>query len=293
GLFQTNTRVGAFAASNTAELAFDVRLCVMPIYDEESNHWLNLGSTGSVRANPADLVGTDKGRPVASSTVNPLVRAGNAFQVPNLINSRAIFTRDGTDLYTLCLNYANGPFSLGAQYNGQFFYNAYVRDPNPANNGKPKPDPALPPIVKQIGNLYFDGYSIEMLCFLTKGDHRGINKMDPMFSQVIPVKNFSFGHGKGEEGSGAWEIGTKFDFVKSQFNVPINVPNALPRGGYLSSVTLGLNWYLNPNAMIMTNYVYTTGFFGQDGTKSTPPGTANGPADASFHSFGSRFQFTF
>ncbi len=35
-----------------------------------------------------------------------------------------------------------------------------------------------------------------------------------------------------------------------------------PRGGYLSSITLGLNWYLNPNALIMTNYVYTTGFFG-------------------------------
>lgn len=30
GLFQTNTRTGAFAASNKAELAFDVRLCVMP-----------------------------------------------------------------------------------------------------------------------------------------------------------------------------------------------------------------------------------------------------------------------
>lgn len=89
-------------------------------YDEESNHWLNLGSTGSVRANPADLLGDNKGLPVASANVAPLVRAGSSFQVPNLINSRAIFTRDGTELYTLCLNYANGPFSLGGQYNGQF-----------------------------------------------------------------------------------------------------------------------------------------------------------------------------
>ena len=269
GLFQTNTRTGAFAASNTAELAFDVRLCVMPFYDEESNHWLNLGSTGSVRANPEDLLGDNKGLPVATSNVNPLVRAGSSFQVPNLINTRPFFTRDGTELYSLCLNYANGPFSLGGQYNGQFLNNSYVGG---------LPDTKSTTTVKPIGDLYFDGYSIEMLCFLTKGDHRGINKMDPMYSQVIPVKNFSFGHGKGEEGSGAWEIGTKFDFIKSQFNVP----DEKPRGGYLSSITLGLNWYLNPNAMIMTNYVYTTGFFGQ-----------NGPGDAAFHSFGSRFQFTF
>ncbi|MEI7854529.1 MAG: porin [Planctomycetota bacterium] len=271
GLFQTNTRTGAFAASDTAELAFDARLCVMPFYDEPNNHWLNLGSTGSVRANPRDLLGDNKGLPVAISNVAPLIRAGSSFQVPNLINSKAFFTRDGTELYTLCLNYANGPFSLGAQYDGQFFDNAYV-------GGLPNSNGTLPENVKPIGNLYFDGYSIEMLCFLTNGDHRGINKMDPMYSQVIPVKNFSFGHGKGEQGSGAWEIGTKFDFIKSQFNVP----DEKPRGGYLSSITLGLNWYLNPNAFIMTNYVYTTGFFG-----------TNGPDNAAFHSFGSRFQFTF
>lgn len=271
GLFQTNTRTGAFAASNSAELAFDVRLCIMPFYDEENNHWMNLGSTGSIRANPQDLLGPNNGKPVVNTTVAPQVRAGSSFQVPNLINTGAIFTTAGTQLYTLCFNYANGPFSMGAQYDGQFINNSFI-------GGLPDSNGNLPNGVKPIGNLYFDGYSIEMLCFLTNGDHRGINKMDPMYSQVIPVKNFSFGHGKGEQGSGAWEIGTKFDFVKSQFNVP----DEKPRGGYLSSLTLGLNWYLNPNALVMTNYVYTTGFFGE-----------NGPANAAFHSFGSRFQFTF
>ncbi len=101
-----------------------------------------------------------------------------------------------------------------------------------------------------------------MLCFLTNGDNPGINKMNPMYSQVILVKNFSFGHEKGKQASRAWEIGTKFDFVKAQFNVP----DEKPRGGYQSSITLGLNWYLNPNAMIMSNYVYTTGFIGANGT---------------------------
>ena len=36
------------------------------------------------------------------------------------------------------------------------------------------------------------------------------------------------------------------------------------------------------SALIMANYVYTTGFFGPQG-----------PGDAAFHSFGTRFQFNF
>lgn len=52
GLFMTNTRTGAFTVSASAPLAFDVRVCYMPIYDEEDQHWMNIGATGSVRANP-------------------------------------------------------------------------------------------------------------------------------------------------------------------------------------------------------------------------------------------------
>ncbi|MFM7096235.1 MAG: OprO/OprP family phosphate-selective porin [Gemmataceae bacterium] len=271
GLFQTNTRTDALGVNGTGELAFDVRLCAFPIYDEPSNHWLNVGATGSVRGNPNEL---DTSLPVGQATVQPQVRAGSSNQVPNLINTGAIYTTAGTQLYTLCLNYANGPFSLGAQYDAQMFNNSYMGGlpGSPAN-------PNAPRNVKPLGNLYFDGFSVEALCFLTHGDHRGVNKMAPSFLQVIPVENLSFGSGGGLRGKGAWEVGLKYDFVRSQFQVP-DSPNQV--GGYLGSTTLGINWYLNPSALIMANYVYTTGFFGQ-----------NGPDNAAFHSFGSRFQFTF
>lgn len=271
GLFQTNTRTDALGVNGTGELAFDVRLCAFPIYDEPSNHWLNVGATGSVRGNPNEL---DTSLPVGQATVQPQVRAGSSNQVPNLINTGAIYTTAGTQLYTLCLNYANGPFSLGAQYDAQMFNNSYMGGlpGSPAN-------PNAPGNVKPLGNLYFDGFSVEALCFLTHGDHRGVNKMAPSFLQVIPVENLSFGSGGGLRGKGAWEVGLKYDFVRSQFQVP-DSPNQV--GGYLGSTTLGINWYLNPSALIMANYVYTTGFFGQ-----------NGPDDAAFHSFGSRIQFNF
>ena len=80
-------------------------------------------------------------------------------------------------------------------------------------------------------------------------------------------------------GKGAWEAGIKYDFVKSQFQVPDD-PNSV--GGYLGSTTLGLNWYLNPSALVMANYIYTTGVFGPEG-----------PGGAAFHSFGTRVQFSF
>jgi hypothetical protein len=39
----------------------------------------------------------------------------------------------------------------------------------------------------------------------------------------------------------------------------------------------------------MANYIYTTGFFGTQ----KADGANQAPADGAFHSFGTRFQFTF
>lgn len=281
GLFMTNTRTGAFTVNPTAPLAFDVRVCYMPIYDEEGQHWMNIGATGSVRANPNET-GTEL--PVGQTSVAPLVRAGISSQVPNIINTRPFYTREGTQLYTLCYNHSWGPFSMGAQYDGQFFNQSYV-------GGLPRSDGSLPDKVKPVGDLYFDGGAIEFLCFLTRGDHRTINKNFPCYGQVIPAENFSFARsgssGESAHGLGAWEVGVKYDLVRAQLEVP-GAP-VVQRGGYLNAITLGLNWYLNPNASVMANYIYTTGFFGTQKADNAN----QAPADGAFHSFGTRFQFTF
>jgi phosphate-selective porin OprO/OprP len=273
GLFQTNTRTGAFNVSNTATLAFDARVCVMPFYDEDNNHWLNLGASGSVRSNPNE---TDTTLPAVQVNIQPQVRAGSSFQVPNIINTRPFYTLEGTELFVLCANYANGPFSFGAQYDAQMFCNSYVDgDINKPVNG-------LPGGAKSVGDLYFDGFSVEALCFLTRGDHRGTNKHNPMYVQVIPQNPLSYGQGA-LTGTGAWEVGVKFDFVRTMIEVPDEVK---PRGGYLSSTTLGLNWFLNTNTTFMANYVYNSGLFGT----ATNFGA---PADAAFHAFGTRVMFIF
>lgn len=275
GFFQTNTRTGAFNVSNTATLAFDARLCVMPIYDEENNHWLNLGAAGSVRANPNEV---QTNIPAVVVNVQPQVRAGSSFQVPNIINTQPFYTLEGTQLFVLCANYANGPFSFGAQYDAQMFQNSFVGgDVNKPANG-------LPGGAKSVGDLYFDGFSVEALCFLTRGDHRGTNKNNPMYVQVIPENPLSYGKGA-LTGTGAWEVGVKFDFVQAMIDVPDEVKPKDKRGGYLSSTTIGLNWFLNTNTTFMANYVYNSGFFGTDRNIS--------PSDGAFHAFGSRVMFIF
>ena len=274
GFFQTNTRTGAFNVSNTATLAFDARLCVMPFYDEDNNHWLNLGAAGSVRANPNEI---DTTIPAVQVNIQPQVRGGSSFQVPNIINTQPFYTLEGTQLFVLCANYANGPFSFGAQYDAQMFQNSFV------DGDAKKPVNGLPNGAKPVGDLYFDGFSVEALCFLTHGDHRGTNKNNPMYVQVIPQNPVSYGNGV--RGIGAWELGVKFDFVQALIEVPDEVKPKDKRGGYLSSTTIGLNWFLNTNTTFMANYVYNSGFFGTDRDIA--------PSDGAFHAFGTRVMFIF
>jgi phosphate-selective porin OprO/OprP len=295
GFFQTNTRTGAFAINPEGAYAFDLRACLMPIYEDDGKNWLNIGATGSFRGNPDGIANNLP--TVQASTVQPQIRVGSSVQVPNLINPGNISTQNGTQLFTVCLNRGLGPWSFGAQYDGQHVGNAYFQ-----TNIEIGADKLKKTIYADIGDIYYQGASFEILRFLTPGDHRGVNKRDPSFLQVIPEHYLSWGKNGREKGIGAWEVGAKYDFAQLEYYLPTEAPPpgsaqftamkqaaALPgpRGGNLSAFTLGLNWYLNPNALIMANYVYTTGTFNSRSSDSLEP------FNSGFHAFGTRFQFTF
>lgn len=295
GFFQTNTRTGAFAINPEGAYAFDLRACLMPIYEDDGKNWLNIGATGSFRGNPDGIANNLP--TVQASTVQPQIRVGSSVQVPNLINPGNISTQNGTQLFTVCLNRGLGPWSFGAQYDGQHVGNAYFQ-----TNIEIGADKVKKTIYADIGDIYYQGASFEILRFLTPGDHRGVNKRDPSFLQVIPEHYLSWGKNGREKGIGAWEVGAKYDFAQLEYYLPTEAPPpgsaqytamkqaaALPgpRGGNLSAFTLGLNWYLNPNALIMANYVYTTGTFNSRSSDSLEP------FNSGFHAFGTRFQFTF
>ncbi len=88
----------------------------------------------------------------------------------------------------------------------------------------------------------FDGYYAYVSYFLT-GEHRHYIRPSGKFCRLNPNRNFDFG----ESGWGAWEVGVRYS--------SIDLDDADIRGGKEDNLTLGLNWYLNPNVRVMLNYV--------------------------------------
>jgi phosphate-selective porin OprO/OprP len=94
------------------------------------------------------------------------------------------------------------------------------------------------------GDVDFAGYYAQASYFLT-GEHRPYRNDSGVFDRVVPNRNFGF---KPTDGYGAWELTARYSFADVQ-DGPIH-------GGEHASYTLGVNWYLNPNARITVNYVH-------------------------------------
>jgi len=77
--------------------------------------------------------------------------------------------------------------------------------------------------------------------FLT-GEHRPYD--GGAFGRVQPVENFRAGD---DGGPGAWQIAARYSTM--------DLTDSGIVGGEVDTVTLGVNWYLNPSVRIMANYV--------------------------------------
>ncbi len=83
--------------------------------------------------------------------------------------------------------------------------------------------------------------------FLT-GEHRNYSPSSGTFKRVRPKKNF-----RQDGGLGAWEVGARWSWLDFTDN-PLEDTDDGARE--LNNVTLGVNWYLNPNVRIMWNWVH-------------------------------------
>ncbi len=91
------------------------------------------------------------------------------------------------------------------------------------------------------GDLGFDGYYIYASYMLT-GESRPYRNAAGVFDKIRPKSNFGWG-----KGWGAWELAARYSAIRLS-DGPI-------RGGDDRNLTLGLNWYLNPNTRWMLNYI--------------------------------------
>ena len=98
----------------------------------------------------------------------------------------------------------------------------------------------------------FYGYAAYMLTGETRPFRAG------NFDRVRPFKEF------GKDGLGAFEVALRYDSIDLS-----NTPVLARIGNEASSITLGLNWYFNPYAKLMFNWVHFSG----DNTPLDPIGS--------------------
>ena len=127
--------------------------------------------------------------------------------------------------------------------------------------------------VPNAGTLAYQGFYAEGMYFLT-GESRTWDNKNYIFRRVIPKNNFGFTKGAlRPDGWGAVELAARYQYL--------NLNSQGINGGRLNAVTLGLNWYWNPNAKLQFNYDYTY----RDGV--------NPASQGAIHSAGTRMQYDF
>lgn len=91
-------------------------------------------------------------------------------------------------------------------------------------------------------NSNFHGYYLLGSYFLT-GEQRNYRASAGQFRGIKPRRNFTIRQG----GAGAWEVAVRYS--------SLDLNHGSVSGGRLNDFTAGLNWYLNPNARLMWNYI--------------------------------------
>lgn len=249
GVFKNNQTVLGWNVGD-GEYEAAGRLTALPIYEEDGRCLVHLGIGASHR----DL---DEHR--ARLRARTLLRNG-PFTLQTVL---ADVTVGGTGQNLVIPEFAMvwGPWSVQAEYFGSWITDATL----PVNK--------LPP----LGTYFTQSAYVEVLYFLT-GEYRPYNKKGwsgPAFDRVIPNRNFFFMPGEKNRlfSSGAWQVGARYSWI--------DLNDGAIAAGRLNDITLGLNWFLNPNMSIRWNYSCTF---------RDAPGTT---ADGTIHGFGTRMQYDF
>lgn len=133
-----------------------------------------------------------------------------------------------------------------------------------------------------FGTTTMSGGYVELLYFLT-GEYKEYNRNTGSFGRVVPKETFNV---KKETGGG-WQIGGRFDWL--------DLNSKGISGGTERDWTLGLNWFLNANARIQFNYVFTEvsnpGFYAQGPMGSLVGSRFSG--NGLVQSVGTRLDFNF
>ncbi len=268
GVYKNNVYDSGFTYNIGNAWTYGGRAIWTPFYDEESKgrYLVHTGFGAEYRTlnqNPGANTGGDNVRVRsrgllrnAPSTLDPnYADTGNFYAVGQTILNPEIAIQ-------------MGPLLLQAEYTASWF--------NGAKTTKTGTD---------LGSVFMHGGYAEALYFLT-GENRVYNRQSGVFGRVIPHDNANPKNGCW----GAWQTGVRYSWLDL---------GTLSGGGIANSnkeqdLTLGMNWFLNPNTRFQFNYVFS--WVNNSAIAPGSPVPLNGSrfvGDGLITSFGTRMDFTF
>ncbi|MEX2286786.1 MAG: porin [Planctomycetaceae bacterium] len=226
GFFKPTSNPFAFNTGD-AEYSATARLTFLPWYVDEGRGLLHLG----VSARHADL---DEGH--IRFRARGSVRSGAGPQLPVLADTRvggSDIAGDDNQMINPEVAMVVGPWSLQSDY-----LVSWVQD---ASQGA----------IAEVDHVFYHGGYVQVMYFLT-GESQPYNTKTGVFERVVPQENFFFVkdcNGRTQHGIGAWQVGARYS--------RLDLNDEAMDGGILDDLTVGLNWFLNPNMKIQANYSLT------------------------------------
>jgi phosphate-selective porin OprO/OprP len=275
GIYKNNVYDSGFTYSIGDAWTYGGRVIWTPYYDEESKgrYLLHTGIGSewrSLNTNVSATTGFDNVRVRsrgdlrnAASTLDPnFADTGNFYAISQTVLDPEVA-------------FQWGPLLVQAEYTTSWFRGARAAYNLPNSN---------------LGNVFFQGGYVETLYFLT-GENRDYNRQSGVFNRVVPKENFNRGRGTW----GAWQIGARFDWLDLNSGTQ-SAAGSIVNGGNAQDMTLGLNWFFNPNARLQFNYVCSWINNAAPATFPGSVGALNGSrftGDGPINSFGARMDFNF
>lgn len=247
GVFKNNQTVFGYNVGD-GEWDLTARFTGLPIYEQDGACLMHLGVGASHRELDNDRV---------RFRARTQVRNGP----PTLTTALLDMTVGGTseDIVVPEFVVVAGPWTIQSEYMAVWVQNTTSPVGSPTN----------------LGATFYQTAYFEVLYFLT-GEHRVYDRKYPRFDRVVPNENFWMvkdSDGGVNCGWGAWQVGVRYDWI--------DLTDGAVKGGTAQDLTLGLNWFWNPNCKLQFNCSI--------GHRDLPTGDSNGYVTG----FGMRYAFDF
>ena len=257
GIFKQNGNPFAYANTGRANSVVG-RLVWLPVYEDEGKKLLHLGIAGRAQQTNANNAVRLRARgDIRNGPPGPL----NSIYIDSGLLNATWQNQLGLECYA-----NNGPWSFQSEYFGNWLYNTKSNTgafnatvPFASSNISGTPLDVYVPNINygtagfqphgaQCGTYFTNSGYAEVLYFLT-GESRAYDLFDCRPDRVVPRNNFYVvrdrdGRIIGSEG--AWQIGARYQYA--------SLNDGQINGGLLNALTIGVNWFFNPNAKLQFNY---------------------------------------